>query len=155
MSENNPETDPIRRHTSVAANRRIDRATRGALLETAHSREKIAQRLVELDREWTVDRALMMNFAIVGGLSASMTMRRLVRDGKLGGWGLLFWTQMAFLAHHAIRRWCPPLPVFRRLGFRSEQEISDERTALMAQLADLEQREDHQNESVRRDVRSR
>ena len=48
----------------------------------------------------------------------------------MGGWGLLFWTQMGFLVHHAVKGWCPPLPVFRRLGFRSAQEISAERVAL-------------------------
>ena len=35
-----------------------------------------------------------------------------------------------FLFQHAIQGWCPPLPVLRRLGFRTATEISEERIAL-------------------------
>lgn len=72
----------------------------------------------------------MLNFAVIGGLSAGLAMQGLKRHGRLNGWGYFFWTQVGFLAHHAIRRWCPPLPVFRRLGFRSENEIAQERALL-------------------------
>jgi len=36
----------------------------------------------------------------------------------------------AFLFQHAIQGWCPPLPLFRRLGFRTASEIDRERYAL-------------------------
>jgi hypothetical protein len=49
----------------------------------------------------------------------------------------MFFTQMGFLANHAIRRWCPPMPVLRRLGFRSDHEISAERVALTRRLDQL------------------
>lgn len=130
-----PARDEIRARTSDAANRRIDRTTRGALAEVAGSPDAIRRRLAELDEEWTIDRALMLNFSIAGALTASLAMRNLSSRGRLGGWGALFWTQMGFLAHHALRRWCPPMPLFRRLGFRSEQEIAAERATLQAQLA--------------------
>jgi len=48
----------------------------------------------------------------------------------MGGWGALFWVQVGFLAFHALRGWCPPLPLFRRLGFRSADEIGVEREVL-------------------------
>ena len=35
-----------------------------------------------------------------------------------------------FLLQHAIQGWCPPLPVFRKLGFRTRAEIEQERYAL-------------------------
>jgi len=38
----------------------------------------------------------------------------------------------AFLLQHAVQGWCPPLPVFRRLGVRTADEINDERVALKA-----------------------
>ncbi|HEU0031441.1 MAG TPA: hypothetical protein VFQ53_12470 [Kofleriaceae bacterium] len=133
---NPPQHDEVREHTSTANNQRIDRTTRGAIDEASTSRTALRARLAELDREWTLDRALMLNFSILGGLSASLAMRNLRRTGKLGAWGALFITQMAFLAHHAIRRWCPPMPVFRRLGFRSDQEIDAERELLRQRLSD-------------------
>jgi hypothetical protein len=36
----------------------------------------------------------------------------------------------AFLLQHAIQGWCPPVPIFRRLGFRTAGEIDEERYAL-------------------------
>lgn len=125
-----PAHDRIREHTADKVNRRIDRETRGALDEAALSVEARRKRLAELDREWTIDRALMLNFGIVGAISAFKAMSN-IRRGRIGGWGVMFWVQMGFLIHHAVRGWCPPMPLFRRLGYRSEQEISAERCALI------------------------
>ncbi|KAB2897766.1 MAG: hypothetical protein F9K40_12320 [Kofleriaceae bacterium] len=122
--------DRIREHTRESINKRIDRQTLGAVADSIGSTDEISIRLRELDREWHVDRALMLNFAVLGGLSGGMAMRNLARRGRIGGWGLFFWVQVGFLAYHAVRGWCPPLPVFRRLGFRSANEIGAEREVL-------------------------
>jgi hypothetical protein len=42
-----------------------------------------------------------------------------------------------FLFQHAIQGWCPPVPVLRRLGFRTANEIEQERTALKALRGDF------------------
>lgn len=130
--------DEIRLRTRESSNERIDREMHDVLHAIGNSPERIRARLDELSREWDIDRALMLNFAIAGGLSASLAMRNVYRTGKLGGWGALFFTQIGFLAHHAIRRWCPPMPVFRRLGFRSTREINAERLVLQKRLEELE-----------------
>jgi len=132
-----PALDIIRDRTADSVNHKIDRLTRGALAEVENSPEKIALRRAELDREWTIDRALMVNFAIAGAITGGLAMRNLRRTGKLGGWGKLFWTQMAFLLNHAVRGWCPPMPVMRRLGFRSAREICAERCALEQRMREL------------------
>lgn len=129
-----PTYDVIRARSSDAVNRKIDRLTLGALAE-ADRPARIRDRLAELDREWHLDRALMALFSMVGSVTASKTMLSLRSTGRLSGWGVLFWTQMAFLLHHAVRGWCPPVFVLRRLGFRSAAEISAERVALEKQLA--------------------
>lgn len=72
----------------------------------------------------------MLNFAALGAVSAAMSVRSIMRKGHPGAWGTLFFTQLGFLAYHAIRGWCPPLPVFRRVGFRSANEIGAEREVL-------------------------
>lgn len=125
-----PTEDRIRQHTSDASNRRIDRETRGAIAEAAASPESARERLEELDREWNVDRALMLNFGVIGALTGAKAMANLRSRGRIGGWGVFFWVQMGFLIHHAVRGWCPPMPLFRRLGFRSAREIAAERCAL-------------------------
>jgi hypothetical protein len=132
-----PKSDGIRKHTSSRANQKIDRATQESLDERAYSPDAMRARLAELEGEWNIDRALMLNFAVLGGLSAAMAMRSIHRGKGLGAWAGVFATQIAFLAHHAIRRWCPPMPVFRRLGFRSEREIDAERAGLEKRLAEL------------------
>ncbi|MEO8707139.1 MAG: hypothetical protein ABI867_44340 [Kofleriaceae bacterium] len=131
-----PRHDQIRKRSSKAANARIDRETREAL-DALATPDQIRERLTELDHEWTVDRALMLNFAIAGTISASLAIRTAIKHRRLGGFAALLGTQLAFLAHHAVRRWCPPMPVFRRLGFRSDREICAERVALEKRLAQL------------------
>lgn len=138
MSWRAPEHDAIRDHTSARANRRIDQLTRGAIDEALDSPAKIRARLVALDREWDIDRALLLTFAALGTLTSSLAMRNLRRRRELGGWGALLFTQMGFLVYHAIRRWCPPMPVLRRFGVRSGREISAERAALENRLAAME-----------------
>ena len=43
-----------------------------------------------------------------------------------------------FLLQHAIQGWCPPVPVFRRLGFRTAAEIDYERYALKLLRGDFD-----------------
>ncbi len=42
-----------------------------------------------------------------------------------------------FLFQHAVQGWCPPVPLFRRLGFRTAREIDHERYALKALRGDF------------------
>lgn len=52
-------------------------------------------------------------------------------------WLLLPGVVAAFLLQHAIQGWCPPVPLFRRLGFRTQTEIDYERYALKALRGDF------------------
>jgi len=128
--------DRVRRRTSARVNERIDRRAQETVEDSAVlGREAMIARIAELDREWDIDRALMANFAILGGLTFELGRRR------HRGWMALFRVQQAFLLVHALVGWCPPVPVFRRLGFRTAKEIAAERTALMARLAALPSQE--------------
>ena len=42
-----------------------------------------------------------------------------------------------FLLQHALQGWCPPLPLLRRLGVRTQAEIERERYALKAIRGDF------------------
>jgi hypothetical protein len=46
-------------------------------------------------------------------------------------------TGTAFLFQHAVQGWCPPVPILRRLGYRTAREIDDERAALKALRGDF------------------
>ncbi|WP_394848452.1 DUF2892 domain-containing protein [Pendulispora brunnea] len=118
--------DRVRAHTAPMVNVRIDRQTDGALRQARSSREHATARLAELDREWDIDRALMAFAGTVGGAAF---LAGLFRNRK---WFLLVGPQLAFLIAHAAIGWCPPVALFRRLGFRTRQEIDSERQALHA-----------------------
>lgn len=124
-----PKRDRVRESTPAEVNREIDEITAHYLAAIGTEPHAIRKRLWELDREWDVDRALIGAFALVGSLTAHLAFRR------RGAWRFLFWTQIGFLMHHAVRGWCLPVSVLRRLGFRSEKEIAAERIALEKRLA--------------------
>ena len=62
--------------------------------------------------------------------------------GILGNrkWSLLPGVIGGFLLQHAVEGWCPPVPLLRRLGFRTEAEIQRERYALKALRGDFDER---------------
>src|SRR5204862_1017637 len=113
-----PQHDLIRKHSPDHVNQAIDRETQARLADVGDVPHAIRQRLWRLDREWHLDRALLAVFSVVGGITAHGAFAAVRRGHKLSGWRLLFWTQMGFLMHHAIRGWCPPVSVLRRLGVR-------------------------------------
>lgn len=131
--------DRIREHSSEVVNRRIDQVTQN---ETSTSirdgRDGVIKRVVELEHEWDIDRALMLNFAMVGGLAFGLGLWRYAKGPLLGprrkGLFYLLGTQLGFLALHAVAGWCPPAVLFRRLGFRSRPEIETERLQLLRSL---------------------
>jgi len=123
--------DRVRAHTAPHVNERIDKLTRASVRELqGASAAAIVARIAELDREWDVDRVLMANFALLGGVTLQLGLRR------RRGWLNVFQAQMGFLLMHAVIGWCPPLPLFRRLGFRTSKEIGAEKAALLMLLAE-------------------
>jgi hypothetical protein len=127
--------DRVRRHTAAAPNERIEAYTRWRIEDTIRGgRDAIVARLTELEKEWDVDRALMLNFAVVGGAGFFLGAFRRAFKKSLNGWQVFTTTQLGFLALHAVVGWCPPAALFRRLGFRTSREIEAERRALRQAL---------------------
>jgi hypothetical protein len=53
-------------------------------------------------------------------------------------WLVLPFMVQSFFLQHALQGWCPPLPMLRRLGIRTADEINQERYALKALRGDFE-----------------
>ncbi|WP_442756739.1 hypothetical protein ACNHKD_09175 [Methylocystis sp. JAN1] len=125
--------DRVQNHTSDAVNRTIHEEMLERLVYFALHPARIDQRLNELDREWDIERALEANastLALIGlGLGFAANRRWLALPVLVAG----------FLLQHAMQGWCPPLPALRRLGFRTSQEIDQERYALKALRGDFRQ----------------
>jgi hypothetical protein len=89
--------------------------------------------LDELRKEWDVERALEVN------ASSLILMSSIAAGVRTRSWGFAAPAVVAgFLLQHGLQGWCPPLPVLRRLGFRTQREIDAERTAVRLMLGDLQ-----------------
>ena len=122
----------VPKHTAEQVNEEIRRQTEERItLVAAEGPAAIERRLKELDDEWDIERMLEANAASVSllGLALGATVDR--------RWYLLPTAVGGFLLQHAIQGWCPPIPIFRRLGFRTQPEIEYERYALKAIRGDF------------------
>lgn len=125
--------DRVPEHTAEHVNQRIRRQMEERVERiSATGPDAIARRLNELDEEWDVERALEANassLVAVGSGLALLVDRRFALIPLVVG---------SFLLQHALQGWCPPLPLFRRYGFRTQAEIEEERYALKALRGDFE-----------------
>jgi hypothetical protein len=125
--------DRVPAHTDREINERIRRQTEENVARFMNaSPSAIQQRLAELDREWDVERTLEANAAsaCLVGLTLGATVDR--------KWFFFPAVVASFLLQHALQGWCPPLPVFRRMGIRTASEIDYERYALKAIRGDFD-----------------
>lgn len=130
-------TQRVPQHTRKAVNDRIQDCTFASLQYYAAHPEEIPQRLRELDREWDIERVLEL-----GSSSLSLAGLALAAGRRSLRWLALPLTVQAFFLQHTLQGWCPPLPLFRRLGFRTQAEIGQERAALKALRGDFEAMEE-------------
>jgi hypothetical protein len=127
------EVERVRANTSPEVNARIDREIEDRIhFYAEQDRREISRRIEELEREWSIERALEVEASAMGltGLTLGLTVNRkfLALPAFVAGMMLL----------HGGQGWYPLLPVFRRLGFRTRQEIDREKFALKALRGDFE-----------------
>ena len=91
---------------------------------------------------WDIERTLEANAATASliGLTLGATVDR--------RWFAFPAIVAGFLLQHALQGWCPPLPVFRRMGYRTSYEIDYERYALKILRGDFRQFRDGQTHST-------
>lgn len=119
------ESDRVRRNTADKVNQRIDANARINVRRYAREpRAAIDHRIEQLEREWDIERVLEMNASALAltGVVLGVTVNR--------RWLLVSGAVLGFLLLHAVQGWCPPLPVLRRLGVRTQSEIDRELLAL-------------------------
>lgn len=126
--------DRVPQHTREAYNAAIRRQTEENIARIAAAGPAaIDRRLAELDREWDIERTLETNAAsvtLVGSALGFAVDRRFFALPAVVA---------AFLLQHALQGWCPPVQLFRHLGFRTASEIDYERYALKAIRGDFRQ----------------
>jgi hypothetical protein len=114
--------------TASRINREIQREIDAHICYYRQHSEEIQERLKALDEEWDIERAIEANAAALGFIGVAL--------GATGNrrWLALPALVTAFLFQHAIQGWCPPVPILRRLKFRTSYEIEQERQGLNALL---------------------
>ena len=125
-------SDRVRANTAEGVNRQIDRDIDVRVREYAtRSPADITRRIEELDREWDMERLLETNASAIAftGLVLGITHSK--------KWLIVPGIVLPFLFQHAVQGWCPPVPVFRRLGVRTREEIDQERYALKVLRGDF------------------
>ncbi|MGZ8213966.1 MAG: hypothetical protein ACXWTP_05665 [Methylosarcina sp.] len=126
-------TDRVRANTDEKINRLIDREIEARVREYAQRTPRdITFRINELDREWDIERVLETNASALAftGLLLGVTQNK--------RWLWLPSIVLPFLFQHAIQGWCPPVPILRRLGVRTRQEIDREKYALKVLRGDFD-----------------
>lgn len=119
------ELERVRRNTTVAVNEWIDAKIAATVEEYATADdEELSARIAALEREWDIERVLETAAPIVAlaGITLSVA-----RDRR---WLILSSGVLGFLLLHGTQGWAPPIPVLRRLGVRTRNEIDRERFAL-------------------------
>jgi hypothetical protein len=114
-------------NTDAQINECIRRRTEESISKHAQmGRDAIHRRLVELDEEWDIERW-------VETMAPSISLFGLTL-GILGSkkWLIIPLVVQGFFLQHAIQGWCPPIPVLRKMGVRTTEEINYERNALKA-----------------------
>jgi hypothetical protein len=136
------DADRVRRHTNEAVVQSIEEETRRNVARYGRAPAGIHQRLRTLEREWDVERTLEANAATLAfsGAVLGTTVNK--------QWFWLTGGVLGFLFQHAVSGWCPPLPVLRRLGVRTQNEIDREKYALKAVRGDLAQGRDSGDEAL-------
>ena len=119
-------------NTSEEINQRIRQRTERSIMECiAGGPVAIERRLEELDREWDIERvleAMAPSFTLVGLALGIAKNRR---------WLFVPAFVQTFFLQHALQGWCPPIPLLRRIGLRTADEINEERYALKALRGDF------------------
>lgn len=124
--------DRVQKSTPQPLNTRIEQETKQHLREyTTAKPQEIDERIQDLDREWDIERSLELNasvLALAGTALGILVNRR---------WFALPILVGTFLTQHAIQGWCPPIPILRKMGFRTRKEIDKEKFALKALRGDF------------------
>ena len=125
--------DRVRANTSEEINRQLDRELEARVKAfEQRSPAEITQRIDELDREWDMERLLETNASAIAFTGLALA----VAHSKK--WLIVPGIVLPFLFQHAVQGWCPPVPLFRRLGVRTREEIDREKYALKVLRGDFD-----------------
>lgn len=124
-------TQRVENNTADSLERRFDEQLESNINKYAGAGvEEIDQRLRELDSEWNIERIIEIEAPTMIGLGA------VLGAAVNRSWFALSAMAASMVILHNMQGWYPMLPLFRRLGIRTQNEIEQERSALRALRGD-------------------
>ena len=131
-----PTVDRVSHSTCQKVNRKIRNRTCMRLnFYQGRGKKALTERITELNREWDTERVLETNAASLVLVSSLVGFKKSKRCCFL-----ITGTVGFFLLQHALQGWCPPLPVIRKLGVRTAEEISREKMVIKLMRGDFSHR---------------
>ena len=135
-------TKRVAQNTSPSVNDEIRAQTLENLNAFQYAGEEaMTERIKCLDAEWDTERILEADAAIMVMASSIMG----VRNNR---WSLLTLAVSAFMLQHALHGWCPSLPLVRRMGIRTAEEINQEKIALKMMRKDFDRKDTEETEEL-------
>lgn len=128
-----PTTQRVSMHTCPKLNTDIRNHTIANVYIHKDDPNAINQRIGQLNTEWDTERVLETTAAAAVIATTIMGFK----SSKL--WFLLTGFAGFFLLQHALTGWCPPLPILRKLGIRTAEEIHNEKMVLKVLRNDCSQ----------------
>lgn len=128
-TKNSNAFDRVRNATDQEINSRIDGVTNSNIQFYSNRPVwEVKQRIIALEKEWDIERVLEVNASTLAlsGLVLGMTVNK--------KWLALPALVLPFLLQHGLQGWCPPLPILRRMGIRTRDEIDREKYALIEHI---------------------
>ena len=92
---------------------------------------EVTERIRVLNREWDIERVLEVNASLLILISSYLG----IKTSRI--WFLLTGAVGIFMTQHALQGWCPPLPLIRKWGVRTADEIYAEKTVLKMMRGDF------------------
>lgn len=127
--KNSNQFDRVRNSTHEDVNEQIDRVTNTNIqYYSTRPAWEVKQRIIALEKEWDTERVLAVNASTLAltGLVLGLTVNK--------KWLALPAVVLPFLLQHSLQGWCPPLPMLRRMGIRTRDEIDREKYSLLESL---------------------
>lgn len=126
--------DRIRAKTSPKINEAIDREIAATVRFYAGKTDyEISKRIRQLDDEWDIGRHVETRAAVISIIGLVLGL------SKSRKWFILPLIATTFLLQYAIQGWAPPIPLLRRFGIRTKQEIDVETYALKTLRGDFDE----------------
>ncbi len=120
------ETDITLEHSTE-----VEKEIQDKLNHYYHNQEQISARLAELDEEWDIERVLQLEGTAltIAGVILGLTVNK--------KWLVLTLAASIVSINAIATNWSTPLPILRKLGFRTRVEIEKEKYALKAIRGDF------------------